>query len=61
MYYCNDKLLLQNMLIFPTNLFCCALRSDLNISGLIDTLRPRQNSRHFADDIFKFIFFNENV
>ena len=27
----------------------------------IDTLRPRQNGRHFADDIFKCIFLNENV
>ena len=27
----------------------------------INTLRPRQNGRHFADDIFKGIFFNENV
>ena len=26
----------------------------------IDTLRPRQNGRHFADDIFKCIFLNEN-
>ena len=25
------------------------------------TLRPRQNWRHFADDIFKCIFLNENV
>ena len=25
------------------------------------TLRPRQNGRHFADDIFKCIFLNENV
>ena len=24
------------------------------------TLRPRQNGRHFADDIFKRIFLNEN-
>ena len=24
-------------------------------------LRPRQNGRHFADDIFKCIFLNENV
>ena len=24
-------------------------------------LRPRQNEQHFADDIFKCIFFNENV
>ena len=27
----------------------------------INTLRPRQNRRHFADDIFKCIFLNENV
>ena len=28
---------------------------------LINTLRPRQNGRHFADDIFKCIFLDENV
>ena len=27
----------------------------------LNTLRPRQNCRHFADDIFKCIFLNENV
>ena len=27
----------------------------------VNTLRPRQNERHFADDIFKYIFLNENV
>ena len=27
----------------------------------INTLRPRQNGRHFADDIFKCIFSNENI
>ena len=26
-----------------------------------NTLRPRQNGRHFADDIFICIFLNENV
>ena len=25
-----------------------------------NTLRPRQNGRHIADDILKFIFWNEN-
>ena len=25
------------------------------------TLRPRQNGRHFPDDIFKWIFLNENI
>ena len=28
---------------------------------MLNTLRPRQNGRHFTDDIFKRIFFNENV
>ena len=36
----------------------------LSRSGLVkcfNTLRPRQNGRHFADDIFKYLFLNENV
>ena len=32
----------------------------LNLTCL-NTLRPRQNRRHFADDIFKRIFVNENI
>ena len=28
---------------------------------LVNTMRPRRNEQHFADDIFKRIFFNENV
>ena len=31
------------------------------LSWCLNTLRPRQNGRHFADDIFKCIFLNENV
>ena len=27
----------------------------------INSLRPRQNGRHFADDSFKRIFFSENI
>ena len=27
----------------------------------LNTLRPRRNEQNFADDIFKRIFFNENV
>ena len=30
-------------------------------STSFNTLRPRQNGRHFADDTFKRIFMNENV
>ena len=32
-----------------------------SVSISINTLRPRQNGRHFASDIFKCIFLNENV
>ena len=28
---------------------------------MVNTLRPRQNTRHLADDIFKFIFLDKNV
>ena len=28
---------------------------------MLNTLRPRPNGRHFADDIFKRIFLNENI
>ena len=31
------------------------------ISFYINTLRPRRSRRHFADDIFKCIFLNENA
>ena len=33
----------------------------VNGSQWTNTLRPRWNEQHFADDIFKRIFFNENV
>ena len=40
-------------------------RGKCHINGsalaIINTLRPRQNGRRFADDIFKYIFLNENV
>ena len=29
--------------------------------GSVDTLRPKQNGSHFTDDIFKYIFSDENV
>ena len=29
--------------------------------GFLNPLGPRQNGRHFLDDIFKCIFLNENV
>ena len=33
----------------------------LELIPCFNTLRPRQNGRHFPDDIFKCIFFSENV
>ena len=33
----------------------------LTCTYLFNTLRPRQNGHHFADDIFKCLFFHENV
>ena len=35
--------------------------TSLTLSYTINTLRPRQNGRHFPDDSFKCIFLNENV
>ena len=34
---------------------------DSNLPRCLNTLRPRQNGRHFADDIFKCTFLNENI
>ena len=31
------------------------------VGGSVNTLKPRQNGRHFPDDIFKCIFLNENI
>ena len=45
-------------------LYWCSLwvcRAILNSLNTMNTLRPRQNGRHFADDVFKWIFLNENV
>ena len=58
------------MLIFLENKSQCkhGKRSTLNLFPwkllqilIVNTLRLRQNGRHFADAIFKCIFLNENV
>ena len=58
----NDK--------YPLTFFdMCILDLDLELTDLdaqmhtkhLDTLRPRQNGRHFANNTFKCIFLNENV
>ena len=38
-----------------SDIYHCRIYSSFN------TLRPRQNGRHFADDIFKCIFLNEDI
>ena len=35
--------------------------NDVSKKPIFNSLRPRQNGRHFADDTFKCIFTNENV
>ena len=39
----------------------CKMAAILSRSKWLNTLRPRQNRRHFADNIFKCILLNENV
>ena len=44
------------------NYLCVSFTAPLfQIRGEDNTLRPRQNGRHFTDNIFKCIFLNENV
>ena len=49
--------LCQSIRIKPTNMYISKTRLQFKIN----TLRPRQNGRLFADDIFTCIFLNENV
>ena len=39
---------------------CVKYEYFLLLFSTIDTLRPKQNGRHFADDIFKLTFLNDN-
>ena len=49
----------------PGDAECCAYRTDnVRTESKIahhDTLRPKQNGRHFADDILKCIFLREKI
>ena len=42
------------------NIFC-EMAAILSGGWSVSTLRPRRNGQHFADDIYKHIFFNEDV
>ena len=37
------------------------ITDQLSYYGLFETLRPRQDGRHFPDDIFIWIFLNEII
>ena len=50
-----------NILVVPGGCFKI-VHEPLNLRAVIvNSLRPRQNGRHFPDDSFKRIFLNENV
>ena len=63
--FVNDKFGVLKSLCFAKwnkKLHICTLQIIFfGIQLSINTLRPGQNGRHFADDIFKCIFLNENV
>ena len=57
----NDNL----ALFVDTGISICISKCLVDTAGgdscIFNTLRPRQNGRHFKDGILKCIFFNENV
>ena len=54
-----SNLLLSVCYFLSSSLFSVRLSGPL--CPLFNTLRPRQNGRRFADDVFKCIFLNENA
>ena len=64
----NDHIIMRSGYVRKLNLHHFSVcKDDMNPSTfsqyipLFNTLRPRQDLRHFADDTFKRIFVNENV
>ena len=55
------KHFLLHMFLLPFPVFAILILSNWHDEPTLNTLRPRQNGRHFADDTFKPIFLNENV
>ena len=55
MMWCNQ------IVISPLQAAECILYNQCSGCDAVNTLRPRQNGRHFADDTFKYIFLNENI
>ena len=56
--YCNLALNHRHRLSYAIIFSTC---HHLSVTWILNTLRPTQNCRHFADDIFKYIFLNDNV
>ena len=54
----NEVKKLMENIFCPCGELCPTL---CNYGNLFNTLRPRQNGRHFADDTFNRTFVNENV
>ena len=60
--YISKQVLLQYTILMHSRHNCFfACHVHLLYAVDINTLRPRQNGRHFPDDVFKCIFLNENV
>ena len=58
----TQRCTLHKFLLFAFTWCTCCLGRFWGLCVVyINTLRPRQDGRHFADDIFKCIFLNENV
>ena len=51
----------DNKLISEPMVIRLAMHMFITRPQWVNTMRPRQNGRHFADYIFKCIFFNENA
>ena len=63
---CNPVQSNFQLCLWPSNLMYSSVMASVTMTNLvmytnINTLRPRQNGRRFADDTLKHIFFNENV
>ena len=63
MLMCRNGIKCKYMFMFPLKNLARKGLSYMYFTRVdrLNTLRPRQNGRHFPDDIFKCIFFNENV
>ena len=57
----GSPLIMHLHYIFTTTVHGQFAFSYQTLRTLLNTLRPRQDGRHFADDILKCIFLNENV